>query len=161
MTSQLTGVSGVLLLDSPCRVASPHTPHTESSHPPPGHKPAKTDRFNKGTRAHVEDRWTHLVDGQVTLRRVSHLVVWVWVRPAAGTVKSKEVMTVFVQTVDLILLLQHNTHTHTHTHLYDIVRTPDLSMHCGNTCLTFNLKIIRNILLNIFITLTVHNHLGT
>lgn len=65
----------------------------------------------------MEDRWTHLVDGQVTLRRVSHLVVWVWVRPAAGTVKSKEVMTVFVQTVDLILLLQHNTHTHTYTPL--------------------------------------------
>lgn len=68
--------------------------------------------------------WT----GQVT--RVSHLVIWVWVRPAAGTIKSKEVVTVFVQTVDLILLLQH---THINTHLYDKVRTPDQNMHWGNT----------------------------
>lgn len=43
-------------------------------------------------------------------RCVSHRVVWVWVRPAAGTINSKEVMTVFVLTVDLLLLLKH-THT--------------------------------------------------
>lgn len=39
--------------------------------------------------------------------RFSHLVVWVRVGPAAGAVKPEEVLTVFVQTVDLVLLLKH------------------------------------------------------
>lgn len=98
VTSQLPGE---LLFDSPCRAASPHTPHTESSHPQPGRKTSRDTYLMKGPQ---HTWWT----GQVT--RVSHLVIWVWVRPAAGTIKSKEVVTVFVQTVDLILLLQH-THT--------------------------------------------------
>lgn len=53
---------------------------------------------------------------QVRFRCVSHLVVWVWVRPAASTIHSKEVMTVFVQTVDLLLLLKHTDSVNlTHT----------------------------------------------
>jgi len=44
--------------------------------------------------------------GQNELRCVPHLVLWVRVRPAAGTVNSKEVLTVLIQTVELLLLLK-------------------------------------------------------
>lgn len=79
VTSQPTGVS-----DSPCHAASPHTPHTESSHPPPTHQNTTGDKFSEGRE---ESWWTG---------DTSHLVIWVWVRPTAGAVKSKEVLTVFV-----------------------------------------------------------------
>lgn len=51
--------------------------------------------------------------GQVRFRCVTHLVVWIWIRPPAGAVNAEEVVTVFIQTVDVILVLRQGKHTNT------------------------------------------------
>ena len=93
--------------DSPDRAASPHTPHTGSSHPPPAHS---THQQTGGDgRAHL---------GSPDPPTSSHLVIRVWVRPTARAIKSKEVLAVFIQIVDAVFVLKqsHVPHTHTHTH---------------------------------------------
>ncbi len=76
---------------------------------------------NRDLTTKPEDTWC-TGEVQVRLSCASHLVLWVWVRPAAGAVLSKEVMTVFVQTVDLLLLLKHTrTRKHCRYNIYNFM----------------------------------------
>lgn len=54
----------------------------------------------------------------------SHLVLWVGVGPAAGAVQPKEVLTVFIQTVDLVPLLQNKVQRSMFTLAAHSVETP-------------------------------------
>lgn len=94
----------------PCRAASPHTPHTGSSHPPPGQTCGHTHTHTLWVKGPLEGQKPGAVFW-------SHLVFWVGVRPAAGAVQPKEVLTVFVQTVDFVLLLQNKVQS---SHLWYI-----------------------------------------
>jgi len=125
--------AGCYLLDSPGRAASPHTLHTESSHPPPADKTSQsesdTPQFSRWTGevqvcASPGRRGQDKVGCRCSkVRRSSDCICsGCWCHPYPDT----------------------HTHTHTHTHSQSVclvLRTGDLRWIRGTHRMKFTLKL--------------------